>query len=156
VVEVASCSPDETYTIGKQIAGHLGGGSVVALQGTLGSGKTCLAGGIAFGLGITEKLTSPTYTIINEYQIPSNLCSNNLLTAAESECTLYHIDVYRLNNDKDFNDLGGPEIINSNGISVIEWSDRISKSLPQNTIIVFLKITGLSSRYISIQGLDRL
>jgi len=145
MVELISGSPDETSDAGKQIAKHLGNGSVVALQGTLGSGKTCLTKGIALGLGIKENITSPTYTIINEYPIPSGKAD-----------TLYHIDVYRLNSEKEFDDLGGQEIINSNGISVIEWSERISGLLPDNTIMVLLEITEVSLRRILIQGLDKL
>jgi len=144
MVEFISASPEETSAAGKRIALHLKNGSVVALQGTLGSGKTCIAKGIALGLGITENITSPTYTIINEYLIPYKAG------------TFYHIDVYRLNNNNDFNDLGGPEIINSNGISVIEWSDRISQSLPPDAIIISINITGVTSRHIQINGLDKL
>jgi tRNA threonylcarbamoyladenosine biosynthesis protein TsaE len=115
-------------------------GSIVSLNGELGSGKTCLAKGIAYGLGIKENITSPTYTIINEYEYP----------------TLYHIDAYRLNNDEDFINIGGQEIINSNGISLIEWGMRIPKSIPENSITVFLEITSFNSRLIIINGLDEL
>jgi len=138
--EFHSNSPEETTALGKQIAEHLNAGSVVALTGTLGSGKTYLTKGIAFGLGITENITSPTFTIINEYEragLPS----------------FYHIDVYRLNGDRDFEDIGGTEIIHSRGISVIEWSERIPKSMPDNAITVSLEITGNSSRLITISGL---
>jgi len=135
-------STEETFALGERIAGHLSHGSVVALEGALGSGKTHLTKGIASGLGITENITSPTYTIINEYQ--------------SSVCRLYHIDAYRLNNDKDFEDIGGPEIINSNGISVIEWSDKILKSLPENTITISFEITGQSSRTFKITGVKKI
>jgi tRNA threonylcarbamoyladenosine biosynthesis protein TsaE len=135
-------SADETFALGERIAGLLSDGSVVALEGALGSGKTHLTKGIAFGLGISENITSPTYTIISEYQ--------------SSVCRLYHIDAYRLNNDKDFEDIGGLEIINSNGISVIEWSDKILKSLPENTITISFNITGQSSRTIMITGVKKI
>lgn len=135
-------SADETFALGERIAGFLSSGSVVALEGVLGSGKTYLTKGIAFGLGISENITSPTYTIISEYQ--------------SSVCRLYHIDAYRLNNDKDFEDIGGLEIINSNCISVIEWSDKILKSLPENTITISFEITGQSSRMIKITGVKKI
>jgi len=135
-------SPEETFALGERIAGLLSHGSVVALEGVLGSGKTHLTKGIAFGLGISENLTSPTYTIVSEYQ--------------SSASHLYHIDAYRLNNDRDFEDIGGIEIINSNGISVIEWSDRIINSLPENTITISLEITGQSSRLIKITGVKNI
>ena len=134
-------SPEETFALGERIAGLLSHGSVVALEGALGSGKTYLTKGIAFGLGISENITSPTYTIISEYQ--------------SSGPSLYHIDAYRLNNDRDFEDIGGHEIIYSNGISVIEWSDRICKSLPENTITIYIEITGQSSRLIKITGAEK-
>jgi tRNA threonylcarbamoyladenosine biosynthesis protein TsaE len=134
-------SPDETFDIGRRIAALLLPGSIVALNGVLGSGKTCLTKGIAFGFGINENITSPTYTIINEY---------------EASCPFYHIDVYRLNGDKDFEDIGGNEIIESGGICVIEWSEKIPKSLPDEKISIYLEITGHSSRLIRIEGLKGL
>jgi tRNA threonylcarbamoyladenosine biosynthesis protein TsaE len=140
-IELVSDSPDSTFAVGTKIAPLLSGGSVIALEGNLGSGKTCLAKGIASGLGIMENLTSPTYTIISEYS---------------GSPALYHIDAYRLNNDEDFENIGGSEIINSGGISIIEWSDKIKKSLPENTIMITIKITGPSSRSILIHGLERL
>ena len=140
-IELVSDSPDSTFAVGTKIAPLLSGGSVIALEGNLGSGKTCLAKGIASGLGVTENLTSPTYTIISEYS---------------GSPALYHIDAYRLNNDEDFENIGGSEIVNSDGISIVEWSDKIKKSLPENTITITIKITGPSSRSILIHGLERL
>jgi tRNA threonylcarbamoyladenosine biosynthesis protein TsaE len=137
LIERVCVSPEETFDLGQKIAGLLTAGSVVALRGGLGSGKTCLAKGIASGLGIDETITSPTYTIINEY----------LHSPA-----LYHIDAYRLENEEEFNEIGGRELIYGNGISLIEWSERIEKSLPQNTITISLEITGPLSRLIRIDG----
>jgi len=145
LIEVVSNSPQDTFAAGRKIAGFLCAGSVVALAGTLGSGKTLLASGIACGLGVDENITSPTYTIINEYSLLDS-CPTKL----DGTPVLYHIDVYRLDGDRDFAEIGGVEIINSNGISVIEWSDRIPKSLPENAIKVSLEITGPSSRLIKI------
>jgi tRNA threonylcarbamoyladenosine biosynthesis protein TsaE len=143
MIDVVTNSPEETTELGKRISAFLSAGSVVALYGNLGSGKTCLAKGIALGLGITENITSPTYTIINEYQ--------------NSPCpALYHIDAYRLNCDRDFEDIGGVETINSDGISIIEWSERIPKSIPEDSIFVYLEIKEQSSRVIKIKGLDTL
>jgi tRNA threonylcarbamoyladenosine biosynthesis protein TsaE len=139
--EFNSNSPDDTFSLGQRIASFLNAGSVVALQGELGSGKTYLVKGIAKGLGVTETITSPTYTIISEYN---------------SSVSLYHIDAYRLSGDEDFENSGGRETINSGGISLIEWSERIPKSIPKNAITVILKITGPSSRLIQIKGLEKL
>jgi len=139
MTEIITNSPDETSALGKQIAKDLCVGSIVALQGKLGSGKTNLTKGIAAGLGLTENLTSPTYTIINEYQ-------------RESLPIFYHIDAYRLNTNRDFHDIGGLDIINSGGICVIEWSERILESLPDEKIIISIEITGGSSRLITLRG----
>jgi len=144
---LVSNSPHDTFAAGRKIAGFLSAGSVAALQGTLGSGKTILASGIASVLGVKENITSPTYTIINEY--PCTIKTDSKADP-DSAPVLYHIDVYRLNGDRDFQDIGGDEIIKSGGISVIEWSERIPKSLPDNAITVSLEITGPSSRLIKI------
>jgi len=145
MTEIISNSPDETLEIGKKIAAHLCPGSVAALSGALGSGKTKLSNGIALGLGISENLTSPTYTIINEYE-----------NMNKESSVLYHIDVYRLNNETEFEDIGGRDILNSNGISIIEWSERIKELLPKDAITVSIKITGAESRLIKIEGIESL
>jgi tRNA threonylcarbamoyladenosine biosynthesis protein TsaE len=139
--EFHSNSPQDTFSLGQRIASFLTSGSVVALQGELGSGKTYLVKGIAKGLGVTETITSPTYTIISEYS---------------SSPVLYHIDAYRLLNDEDFENSGGCEILNRGGISLIEWGERITKSLPPETITVIIKITGPCSRLIQINGPEKL
>jgi len=143
MIELISNSPDETIALGKKIAETLHAGSVAAVTGTLGSGKTCLTKGIALGLGIAENITSPTYTIINEYQ-------------RDNSPTLYHIDAYRLNCDKDFEDIGGVDIVNSDGISIIEWSERLPNSIPENSIFITIEIKDEFSRIIKIKGLDSL
>ena len=144
---LTSASPEKTLSIGKRIAALLSSGSVVALKGNLGSGKTSLAKGIAAGLGIQDNLTSPTYTIISEYP----------LKRLQGNCkTLYHIDAYRLEDDTDFEAIGGAEILASGGICIIEWSERIPKSMPDNAITIIMEITGPSSRLIRIKGLNKL
>ena len=137
LIERVSASPQETLAFGEHIAGMLEPGSVIALHGSLGSGKTCLAKGIARGLGITETITSPTYTIICEYTDP---------------VLLYHIDAYRLDGDEDFEQIGGPEFICGRGISIIEWSERIPKSLPKDALVISIEITGPQSRIIRVCG----
>jgi len=141
MLEIVSNSQDDTSAIGVKIASLLCAGSVVALNGTLGSGKTFLTKSIAKGLSLTENLTSPTYTIINEYPLSSGL-------------VLYHIDAYRLESIKDFEDIGGMEILNSNNICIIEWSERVSNALPACAITITLEITGEQSRLIKIEGLN--
>jgi tRNA threonylcarbamoyladenosine biosynthesis protein TsaE len=111
---------------------------VVALRGPLAAGKTCLAKGIALGLGIKEEITSPTYTIVSEYP---------------GVCPLYHIDAYRLSGDDDFASLGGEEFIYGQGISVVEWSDRIPSSIPPEAVFVDIEPGEGGERKIRITGL---
>jgi tRNA threonylcarbamoyladenosine biosynthesis protein TsaE len=138
LAEIISSSPEETAALGERIARCLGCGSVVALRGGLGAGKTCLTKGIARGLGIDETITSPTYTIISEYR---------------GRLPFYHIDAYRLEGDEDFENLGGEELLCGEGVSVIEWSERIPHSLPENTVFIDITISGGSRRIIHISGI---
>jgi tRNA threonylcarbamoyladenosine biosynthesis protein TsaE len=105
----------------------------------LGAGKTCLVKGIARFLGIREEVTSPTYTIISEY------CAGNL--------PFYHIDAYRLRGDDDFEALGGDEYIYGEGISVIEWSERLKRSIPPAAILVEISLLDGNRRRIDIEGI---
>jgi tRNA threonylcarbamoyladenosine biosynthesis protein TsaE len=119
-------------------------GSVVALSGGLGAGKTCLVKGIARALGIDENITSPTYTIINEYRIAGRL----------KGCPLFHIDAYRLNGDEDFDSTGAGECFSPGGITIIEWSERIPGSIPVDAIRIEIEISGPQSRIFRLQGLS--
>jgi tRNA threonylcarbamoyladenosine biosynthesis protein TsaE len=137
-INILSRSQEETLALGKKLARLLGAGSVVALSGPLGAGKTCLAKGIGLGLGIEEEITSPTYTIVSEYP---------------GVCPLYHIDAYRLSGDDDFDALGGEEFLYGQGISVVEWSDRIPSSIPPDAVFVDIEIGEGEERNIRITGL---
>ena len=127
--------------MGELIARRLIPGSVVALQGGIGSGKTFLAAAIARGLGIDETITSPTYTIVSEYT---------------GKVKLYHIDAYRLVNDEDFENTGALELFGPDSIAVIEWSERIPNSLPSDVITVGIEITGPGSRIFNISGMGNI
>jgi tRNA threonylcarbamoyladenosine biosynthesis protein TsaE len=140
LINIISSSPEETEALGENLAGRLTAGSVIALKGALGAGKTCLVKGIARGLGITETITSPTYTIINEYN--------------GSSVMLHHIDAYRLSGDDDFEHTGAGECIGGKGITVIEWSERIPRSIPAGAIIIHIAITGSRDREITIEGME--
>ena len=137
-----SFSPEETEALGKRLAGRLKPGSVIALRGGLAAGKTCFVKGIARGLGITETVTSPTYTIITEY---TACCGGQTIP-------LYHIDAYRLNSDDDFLNTGARDLIGGRGIAVIEWSERIPGSIPQEAITVEIEITSPLERKIKIRN----
>lgn len=117
-------SPEETVALGKKIGGMLKNGDVIAMQGTLAAGKTTITKGIAAALGIEDTITSPTFCLISEYQ---------------GKMPLYHMDVYRLNGAEDFAELGTDDMIYGNGVSIIEWSEKIITELPRKTIL--LRIT---------------
>ena len=133
-------STEETIHLGKRLAALLEKGSIVALRGPLGAGKTCITKGIAEGLGISEEITSPTYTIISEYEA---------LVYGE-KIPVYHIDAFRLSGEDDFTAIGGEEIVFGNGISVIEWSDIIPSFVPSGAIRADIEITGENERLFRI------
>jgi tRNA threonylcarbamoyladenosine biosynthesis protein TsaE len=132
-----SSSVSETQSYGKRFAFLLYKGSVVALRGGLGTGKTYFTKGIALGLGVTEEVTSPTYTLIREY---------------EGRLPLYHIDAYRLTGDDDFSALGAEELLYGDGVTVIEWSERIPNAIPLTAISVEIEIVEDGKRKISVSG----
>jgi tRNA threonylcarbamoyladenosine biosynthesis protein TsaE len=133
---VVSSSPEETIDAGERIATLLHKGSVVALRGGLGAGKTWLTKGIARGLGVTEEVTSPTYTIISEY---------------EGRLPLYHIDAYRLRGDDDFAAIGADDVVYGNGVTVIEWSERVAQSLPADALVIEVSILEDARRLIAVK-----
>ena len=117
-------SAEETISLGQKIGKLLKKGDIIAMQGTLAAGKTTITKGIAQALGITETITSPTFCLISEYQ---------------GTMPLYHMDVYRLDGTEDFINLGTDDMLYGDGVSIIEWSEKIMDELPSNTIV--LKIT---------------
>jgi len=144
LTEYVSSSPRDTEDFGGRLASHLGPGSVIALSGGLGAGKTCLVKGIACALGISENITSPTYTIINEYR----------LNGRPDGCPLFHIDAYRLNGDEDFASTGAGDCFSAGGITIIEWSERIPGSVPPGAININIEISGPQSRIFRLRGLS--
>ena len=114
---------EETKQFGLQLANHLKPGSVVALTGDLGTGKTTLTQYLALGLGIDQRVTSPTFTIIKEYH--------------EGKLPLYHFDVYRI-QEEELWELGYEEYIDGKGVTVIEWADKILEQLPKEAIRIHI------------------
>ena len=138
-IEIISESAEQTWEIARFIGGKLRKGDVLALSGELGSGKTCFTGGLARGLGVDEKyqITSPTFTLINEYP---------------GRCKLYHFDVYRLNSYTEFEDLGYEEYFCGKGIVVIEWAEKIVQVLPADTFFISFEYLDENRRKIIIKG----
>ncbi|GMO41216.1 MAG: tRNA (adenosine(37)-N6)-threonylcarbamoyltransferase complex ATPase subunit type 1 TsaE [Termitinemataceae bacterium] len=130
-------SQGESEYVGMEIGKTLQRGSIVCLDGCLGAGKTCITRGIAHVLGVEETITSPTYTIINEYS---------------GIYPFYHIDVYRLGGCSDFEEIGGNDILFCGGICVVEWSYKINLLIPENALHVDITINEDYSRTIDIRS----
>jgi tRNA threonylcarbamoyladenosine biosynthesis protein TsaE len=132
-------SPTEktTVALGERIGSVLRPGSVVALRGALAAGKTTLTKGIALGLGVTEDVTSPTYTIISEYS---------------GRMRLFHMDAYRLTGTEDFLSIGAEEYLFGTGVCVVEWSERVESALPEGTAVVSLEPLEDGSRRVVIEN----
>jgi tRNA threonylcarbamoyladenosine biosynthesis protein TsaE len=137
--KIISHSPAETISIGKQLGRQLFPGALIALSGDLGSGKTCLAYGIALGLNVPEELyvTSPTYTLVNEYH---------------GRLNLFHVDVYRLEGASDLEDIGFDEIVATEGVTVIEWAEKVLDTLPKERLSILLSILNDQGRSLEIMA----
>ena len=136
VVETKSAA--ETMALGEVLGHCLRPGDVVALVGLLGAGKTCLAQGIARGLGITVSLTSPTFILVNEVPLPAG-------------GTLYHADVYRLGDPQaEARAMGFEDIFEEKGIVLIEWAERVKALLPETHLWVELAYAGDEQRRITV------
>lgn len=115
-MEYISNSSDETKKIAYEFSKNLKSGDVVCMYGEMGVGKTAFVQGLAEGLGITEPITSPTFTIVNEYR---------------GRLALYHFDVYRIGEAEEMYEIGYDEYIDGDGVSVIEWPQLIDELLPR-------------------------
>jgi len=136
-IYVTTACVEETWALGKNIGGVLTGGNILALTGDLGSGKTSFVQGLARGLGVDEKyyITSPTFTLINEYP---------------GRCTLFHVDLYRIEDPFDYEDIGLYEILHGRGVTAIEWADKLLENLISEFIGIHFEISGDESRNIGI------
>lgn len=113
----------DTIKFGEKLGKLLKSGDIICLNGDLGVGKTTLSKSIGEGLGVQEYITSPTFTLINEY---------------EGRLPLYHFDVYRLNSYEELEELGAEDYFYGNGICLIEWAEKISEDLPENRLEVWI------------------
>ncbi len=134
-----SNSPAETEAIGAALAQDLAPGTVIAYTGDLGAGKTAFTRGLARGLGYLEPVTSPTYTVVNEY--------------LGGRLPLFHFDMYRLGSAEDLWDIGWEDYLDRGGICAVEWSENVADAL-ENPIFVHIEKTGDESRKITVEGVD--
>lgn len=138
-MEVTSNSPQETEALGAQLAARLTRGDVVAFTGDLGAGKTAFTRGLARGLGVQGRVTSPTFTIVNEYE--------------GGRLPLFHFDMYRLGSSEELFDIGWEDYLARGGICVVEWSEIIADALEDGVIRVDIRRGKTDSqRVISITG----
>ncbi len=129
-------SEKETENAGRELASLLRPGSVVALYGDLGAGKTAFVRGLACGLGLDVRVSSPTFTIVNEYLGP---------------VPLFHFDMYRINGADELFDIGWDDYLERGGICAVEWSENISGAIPEEAIRVLIRKTDDTSREIEIK-----
>mgnify|MGYP003290395162 CR=1 FL=1 len=140
-MEFITNSPAETERIGAFLAEKLQPGMVIAYRGDLGAGKTAFTRGIAKGLGCRDCVTSPTYTIVNEY--------------LSGRMPLFHFDMYRLASADDLWDIGWEDYLDRGGICAVEWSENVEEALERFVLVNIEKI-GDESRRITIEGGDLL
>lgn len=128
-------SAEETVELGRKIGSKLKPRDILALYGTLGAGKTTLIQGIAQGLGVKDYVTSPTFILINEYQ---------------GSCPFYHVDLYRLNDEAEIEDLGILEYFEKDGVCVIEWAEKMEELLPKYTKQIKIELVDENKRKIEL------
>ena len=138
-MEYITHSPEETAALGARLAEKLGPGAVVAFTGDLGAGKTAFVSGMARGLGIPDRVTSPTFTIVNEYE--------------GGRLPLFHFDMYRLGSADELFDIGWEDYLARGGICAVEWSENVSDAMEPGTITISIRRgDDDNNRVIGIEG----
>lgn len=133
--------PEETLELGKKIGEHVKAGAVISLEGDLGVGKTVFTQGFALGLGITECVNSPTFTIVQVYD--------------EGRLPFYHFDVYRIADVEELDEIGYADYFYGEGVCVVEWANRISEMMPEGHMVITIEKDlekGFDYRKITISG----
>ena len=136
-MEFITHSPEETEKIGEALAKSLQPGTILAYRGDLGAGKTAFTRGLARGLGCKETVTSPTYTIVNEY--------------LGGRLPLFHFDMYRLASSDDLWDIGWEDYLEREGVCAVEWSENVADAM-EDAITVTIEKLGETTRQITIEG----
>jgi len=132
---IQSHSAAETEALGARLAERLGPGDVVALTGELGAGKTCFTQGLARGLGVAGRAVSPTFVLINEYR---------------GRLPVHHVDAYRTESLTELLDLGLDELFSGDGVTIVEWADKLLPLLPAHTVHVHIEGVGDEPRTIRV------
>ena len=135
-------SPEETFALGEKLGREAKPGQIYTLNGDLGTGKTVFTQGFASGLGITEPVNCPTFTILQVYE--------------EGRMPFYHFDVYRIGDVEEMNEIGYEDCFYGEGVCLIEWAELIEEILPENVIVVTIEKDleqGFDYRKITLEGL---
>jgi len=137
-MRAVSNSPERTRKLGEALGRLLAKGDVIALVGELGSGKTVLAQGLAHGLGIDpdEYVSSPSFALVNQYR---------------GRIPIYHIDTYRLGGAVDMVALGYEEYFEPNGVTIIEWADKVEELLPEKCLVITIEMLDRTSRELNVE-----
>ena len=136
-MEFITNAPEETEALGEKLSQILHPGTILAYRGDLGAGKTAFTRGLARGLGYQEPVTSPTYTIVNEY--------------LGGRLPLFHFDMYRLRSSDDLFDIGWDDYLDRGGICAVEWSENVADAM-ENAVFVTIEKLGETTRRIIIEG----
>jgi len=139
--EFITRSPAQTEAVGQALGAMVTPGTVIAYLGDLGAGKTAFTRGLARGLGADEQVTSPTYTIVNEY--------------LSGRLPLFHFDMYRLTSSEDLFDIGWEDYLDRGGVCAVEWSENVADAM-ENAITVRIEKLGENTRRITLEGGDLL
>lgn len=128
---------DDMVKLGNRFGKIAKPGMVISLRGSLGAGKTVFARGVARSLGIEEAIVSPTFTLVQEY---------------DGTLPMYHMDLYRITSQEDFEMIGGEDMLYSNGVCLIEWSEIINEMLPKDTVFINITVNPDQSRTVTIDS----
>ena len=140
-MEYISNSAQETEALGERLAARLRPGDVIAYTGDLGAGKTAFTRGLARGLGVADRVTSPTFTIVNEYE--------------GGRLPLFHFDLYRMDSPEELFDIGWEDYLARGGVCAVEWSENVAEAMETGTIRVSIRREGdENSRVIGIEGVE--
>ena len=140
-MEFITRSPDETRALGGRLADALQGGEVIAFTGDLGAGKTAFVSGMACALGVDERVTSPTFTIVNEYE--------------GGRLPLFHFDMYRLGSADELFHIGWEDYLARGGICAVEWSENVDEAIDEDAIrVAIIRGEDENSRVITIEGVE--
>lgn len=136
-LRITTCGPEETQALGRRLGEVMEGGELVLMEGDLGAGKTCMTQGIAWGLGVNEHARSPTFVLVSEY---------------EGRHTLFHADLYRVDDPLEAEDLGLDETYGNGGVCVVEWAEKADSIFPDDHLRVVFSVAGPDKRIVDLSA----